>query len=201
MFAARTPNSILFKHNFVIAIFVAIGCVFSAKIQGYQIPVGYGILCCNLSLATREAIAFPILFTLVFINEMPNSNENASNVNNSSVIFTPCSAKTVSQSPLQRFTKKELIHMLETTATPYFGSSYPNGLIGQKVRYNARALRTGIHLDSPLPECGYFVIVSAYLSHHGKVLVRMSGTHHARHWDLATDWLEPTEQEYLPFHE
>ena len=102
---------------------------------------------------------------------------------------------------LQEMNKAELIAMIETRQSASCASIfYPNGLIGQKVRYrkvtSRKAYDPSIH--HPLPECGYFVIKGAYLTDYGVVIVQLDGgvryPSSINMWDIGVRYLEPVEQ-------
>lgn len=82
-----------------------------------------------------------------------------------------------------------------------FCQYYPNGLIGQKVVYNKKYLeyykKNGEEPDVPLPERGYFTILSAYLTEYGAVIVTLDETSDKfkTYHKLATNWIEPYKEE------
>ena len=85
-FAANAPSSILLntKRSSYFYGYLAVIC----KDIRLSTPRGLLHLCCNLNLAVREAIAFLILFTLIFHHEMPSSMKNQSKGNNSILALT-----------------------------------------------------------------------------------------------------------------
>jgi hypothetical protein len=73
MFAESNANGYFIKCKYVIAIFVAIGCVFSAKIMGYLSPVGYDtcVIICSLARMGKGSLSY-FLLIYIFIH---NANE------------------------------------------------------------------------------------------------------------------------------
>ena len=67
MFAESNANGYLIKYKYVIAIFVATGCVFSAKIIGYLSPVGYDtcVIICSLARMGKGSL---LLFTNLYFH-------------------------------------------------------------------------------------------------------------------------------------
>jgi len=70
MFAESNANGYFIKHNYVIAIFMAIGCMFSARIMGYLSPVGYDtcVIICSLARMGKDSLSSFYSFIFSFIN-------------------------------------------------------------------------------------------------------------------------------------
>lgn len=85
-FAMTSPKS-FYKVHIVVAFFVAAFYAVIYKDKRLSNHNGLLHVCCNLTLASRGAIAFLTLNFIIF-HYMPKSNENASTVNNSSCIGT-----------------------------------------------------------------------------------------------------------------
>ena len=95
---------------------------------------------------------------------------------------------------LERLSKAQLIRMVnQRFCAP--SDLYPNGLIGQKVRYTQNAVKKGIDKDFPLPECGYFTIASAHLAKHGVILVNLNEGMYAT-WNISVNFLEPFNENF-----
>lgn len=89
MFAESNANGYIIKYKYVIAIFMVIDRVFSARIMGYLSPVGYDtcVIICSLARMGKGSLSYFYLFIFSFI--MPTNNENVSMPNNSTHTSTP----------------------------------------------------------------------------------------------------------------
>lgn len=95
MFAATSPKS-FYKALIVVAFFIAtLESVYLQRYNGLSNHNGLPHSCCNLTLASRGAIAF-IINTIIF-HYMPKSNENAGMPNNSKHNCTSIGTKSVSE--------------------------------------------------------------------------------------------------------
>lgn len=97
IFAAFNAKEQIYLYKCIMAIFVAIDCVFSAKITGCRSSVSYGTCTVICSLARMGKGSLSSFIYLIFHSQMPKNNENASNANNSSIQARPCGTKSASE--------------------------------------------------------------------------------------------------------
>ena len=101
---------------------------------------------------------------------------------------------------LSKLSKDDLIDLILFRQTASCCPLYPNGLIGQKVRYREQALKKHDPSQShPLPQCGYFIIKEAHLTDNGVVIVFLdNGDNNPLYIDtysIAANYLEPVKNE------
>lgn len=99
MFAATSPKS-YYIALIVVAFFIATLGAVICKDKGLSNHNGLPHSCCNLTLASRGAIAFLVFNTSIF-HHMPKSVKNCSRAKHSTTTATPNRAKTVSIAAVQ----------------------------------------------------------------------------------------------------